>query len=157
MVVIAMAPLIPSANASDADLDFKFLELRRQWREDPNGPQSRHYLFAMGEYYFGAGMPSEAVEYFRAIDPEPSRSTEELLATVYLLRCAQASRDVKAAGELKIQLQEALSSKGFFEVFHTERGEVWQSLLGNRYDFTEEVDRLEIRLNDKPFYTINIS
>ncbi len=133
------------------------MDLRRQLREHPDGPEARHYLFSIGEYYFEQDMPTAASDCFVRMEPEASRGTEDLLALVYLARCAQVLKNQKMLSFFDAKLQDALASRGFFALFNSARSGTWRSTFGNRFDFKEEVDRLEIRLNEKPFYAISLS
>ena len=142
------------AQESGADYDFKFMELQRQLREHPDHPDARQWTFAIGEYFFLEHNPAAAEQCFNRFKPQISRGTEDLLAVVYLLLSAG---DAKVASALAKELQETLSNKQFFAAFLTAKKQAWLSPLGNQFDLREEVDRLEIKLNGKPFYTIDLS
>ena len=158
LAVTAVAPV--SANEAGegvSGLDFKFMELRQRLREHPSGIQALHDRFALAEYYFQKGMPSLATETLRPFVSREPGNNEELLATVYLLRCAELMHDGEGFAAFEKTLQDALSSKQFVATFLASQTQTWRSRLGNRYVFREEVDRMEITLNDKPFYTIDLS
>ena len=133
------------------------MELRQSLREHPAGEEALHNRFAIGEYYFSQNMPVPAAESFGYLSSAEPKTSEELLAAVYLFRCARLMQDEKSAALLEKKLQEALSSRQFIATFHAARERDWRSPLGNHYSFREEVDRLEIQLNEKPFYTIGLS
>ena len=149
-------PAPASEEAWDTRTDFKFLELQRELRDDPRGPHSRANLFAVGEYYFHENDPEQAAEHFRRFGPSDPQDPEDLVAMVYLVRCAVLAKDVETASALEKKLQDALSSKHFFVSFDEKHVQPWNSPLGNRFDFRESVDRLEILINGSPFYTINL-
>lgn len=161
-MVLSACLMAAPASANDAEvrgpsLDFKFMQLRQHLRENPSGDSARHDHFAIGEYYFRQGMPKAAAESFRHIDPSYPRNQEELLAAVYLLRCASLTGDKEAAAERERALLEFLSSKQFIAAFGEAEVKQWVSPLGNRYTIREEVDRLEISLNGSPFHVIDLS
>ena len=137
--------------------EFKFMELRQSLREHPTGAEALPNHFSIGEYYFSQKMLKLAAESFdRLRTAEPKRS-EELLANIYLLLCARSMGDKKNTALIESELQESFSSRQFISIFRAAKDRGWTSPLGNRYVFHEEVDRLEIKLNDKPFYTIDLS
>ena len=156
LVLLAVLTASPAslAEESSASYDFKFMELRQQLREHPDHPDARHWIFAIGEYYFRQHDLAAAGQYFNRFKPQMGRNAEELLAAVYLLL---STEDPKTASALTRKLQEALSDKPFFAAFHASKVQAWRSPLGNHFDLKEEVDRLEIKLNGKPFYTIDLS
>jgi hypothetical protein len=140
-----------------AGMDFKFMELRQQLRDHPTGDDALHNHFAIGEYYFSRNMPGPAAESFVHLSYAAPKSSEELLSAVYLVRCAFLMHNEKTVAHLKTNLQEALSSRQFVATFSPSREWDFRSPLGNHYHFREEVDRLEIQLNESPFYAINLS
>jgi hypothetical protein len=147
-----------SEEAWDARTDFKFLELQRELREDPHGPRAHADMFAIAEYYFHENDLESAAGFFRRLDLSSDfQDPETLVATAYLARCASLAGDTGTAAALEKKLQEALSSKNFFASFDEKNVLSWTSPLGNRFDFRELVDRLEISINGSPFYTINLS
>lgn len=156
-VVILLGSSASAEDAFDATHDFKFMELQRDLRENPKGPRARENLFAIGEYYFQENNLKLATEYFRKFAPIKSNNAEDLIATAYLARCADLAGDTEVTAELKKELEESLSSHSFFSSFNNNHVWSWRSPLGNRFDFREHVDRMEISINDKPFYTINLS
>ncbi len=146
-----------AAPASASDSDFRLMELRRKLREHPSGEEARRDRFSLAEQYFRQGMAREAAEVLKPIHSKNPGTNEELLASVYLLRCARAAGDEKAASALEKELQESLSSRQFVGTFRPEQVRQWNSPTGNHYVFREEVDRMEITLNEKAFYTIDLS
>lgn len=141
----------------DADHDFKFMEIQRDLHENPNGPQAREELFAIGEYYFQEQNPSLAADYFKRFGPSELKKTEDLIATAYLAQCAKLTGDTGSEGVFKEKMEEMLSSQSYFVSFNNKRVWSWRSPLGNRFDFRELVDRMEILINDNLFYTISLS
>lgn len=159
LTAICFLPIAAMAmdEASDSSHDFKFLELQRDLRDNPNGPRVREDLFAIGEYYFQENNPKLAAEYFRRFGPSELKKTEDLVAKAYLTCCAAKTGDSVSAALLKKELEEALSSNSFFVSFNNKHFWSWNSPLGNHYDFHESVDHLEISRNGSPFYTISLS
>ena len=159
LVVLLTRPshALASETISSGQPDFKFLEAQRGLREDPNGPHARENLFAMGEYYFQENILPGAVDCFRRFMPRVMTKTEDLIASAYLVRCFSLTGNTQAALALKLELEEALSSRFFFASFHDHRDWSWLSPLGNRFNLSESIDRLDITLNDNPFYAIDLS
>ena len=159
VAVMGFFPLPAPASEAvfSASQDFKFLELQRDLRENPKGPSARQDLFAMGEYYFQENIPSQAADYFGQLKPSKLKKTEDLLAIVYLARCADRIGNASSVAALKKELEEALSSNFFFAAFDNQKAWSWKSPLGNRFDFSERVDRLEIFCNGNPFYVIDLA
>lgn len=159
LTAICFFPVVAPAaeEVFDAAGDFKFLELQRELRENPNGPRVRENLFAIGEYYFQENNPKLAADYFRRFGPSELKKTEDLVAKAYLTSCATKIGDTASAAILRKELEEALSAHSFFVSFNNTRFWSWKSPLNNRFDFHETVDHLEISLNGRLFYTINLS
>ena len=155
-LLLLVCPVSFAEERNTAD-EFKFMELRQQLRERPQDPKAHQWIFAMGEYYFKERSPETAAAYFKRLDPLISRGIEDLMASVYLLRCALSTGDNPTAQALTQKLQDSLSSRQFLAIFDSSRERAWQSPLGNRFKLTEKVDSLEIDLNGKPFYTIDLS
>ncbi len=149
--VIAMDEILDAAH------DFKFLELQRDLRENPNGPHAREDLFAIGEYYFQENNHNLASEYFRRFSPSKLNQPEDIIVTAYMVRCADFMGDASTSDKLKRELEDMLSSHSYFASFNNDHSWSWKSPLGNRFDFRELVDRMEITLNGHLFYTINLS
>ncbi len=150
-------PVTEALSFSASDADFQFMELRRQLREHPEDPKAGQYLFAIGEYYFNQQNLFHAAEYFRKLQPKPSQSDGDFLATIYLLRCALMAKDFQTASGLEKELRDTLSSHPYFSAFRKSRARSWTSPFGNRFDFEEAVDQLEIKLNGKSFYILRLS
>jgi uncharacterized protein HemY len=137
--------------------DFAFLELNAMVREYPNDSRTPAASFALAEYYFEQLDYMEARKILEEILAKPSKSVTDLLAQIYLLKIAEATKSDTEKNEREERLKEILSSKRFFMLFGKKATKKWSSPLGNRFKFAEAVDKMEIFRNDELYYTINLS
>lgn len=144
------------AYVSEGEIDFAFMEYRAFLKEYPKDPLAERAIFAIGEYYFRQRSTREAKEAFERLSTASLEEIPRLLTTVYLLQCARTSEDTVTVQALEFHLKEILSSRKLFLAFEENRVQEWISPLGNRFELREFVDRLEIVLNDAPFYTIRL-
>jgi len=141
---------------AEGEIDFAFMEFRALLQEDPDERLAQKATFAIGEYYFKQRSTREAKEAFKAFYKSATEEIPKLLATVYLLQCARFVKDMEAVQAFELRLKETLSSKKLFLAFEENRMQEWTSPLGNRFQLREFIDRLEISLNDTPFYDIHL-
>ena len=142
--------------AAEGELDFAFMEYRALLQEGPEGPLAQKATFAIGEYYFKQRSTHEAKQAFEKFREASAEEVPKLLATVYLVQCARFLEDAAAVKAFDSYLKETISSKKLFLAFEENRMQEWTSPLGNRFQLREFLDRLEISLNDAPFYTISL-
>jgi len=141
---------------AEDEIDFAFMEYQALVRDFPEDPLAQSATFAIGEYYFKQHNTREAKSTFEKFVQEPTEDIQGLLAYVYLLQCARFSEDATSAKLLEHRLKEMLSTTEVFLAFEENRTKEWTSPLGNRFQLREFVDRMEIILNDAPFYTISL-
>ncbi|MBI4436873.1 MAG: hypothetical protein HY590_05655 [Candidatus Omnitrophica bacterium] len=143
-------------HVAEGEIDFAFMEYQALVRDFPEDPLAKEATFAIGEYYFKQHNTREAKSTFEKFIQEPTEGIQDLLAYVYLLQCARFSEHITSAKLLEHRLKEMFSTTEVFLAFEENRTKEWISPLGNRFQLREFVDRMEITLNDTPFYTINL-
>ena len=136
--------------------DFAFMEFRDIWREYPDHPSGRLALFGAGEYAYSEKYLDQAGEYFRSFTKKSQGNPEDILAFAYLVKCAQAAGDEKAAAESTERLKNALASRGILLLFEESRVIRWVSPAGNRFQTKESVDKAEILCNEVPFLQVEL-
>ena len=155
-LVFSFSPAQNLAFAWTADEDFKFMELQQKLRKNPDGPQARNNVFAVAEYYFKQKSYFAAAKYFRRFLNLSPDNLQAVLAQAYLVRCAELSKDSGEIDTLKNQLRELFAKRSFVASFKDYRMHSWRSASGNLFKISEWVDRMEISMNETPFYTLKL-
>jgi len=145
------------AYSSDTSIEFCLLERLRSLRENPNGPQAREDLFALGEYYYQQNSYSAAAQYFSQYNPKDLKSSGDLIAVAYLTLCYLKENDPARSSLWRKKMEEAAFSKPYFSLKTGSRLWSWESPLKNQFECREGADRVEIFQNGKTFYALDVS
>ncbi len=146
---------LPASPVESAEQDFLFLEMERALREEPASPKTPARLFAVGEYLFDMKRFPEAADCFRKAEKKPLSAVQTFLSKVYLAEIARLVTGDTEPAELA-DIKESLAERNFFTMSGKTKKQVWRSLLHNRYEVVESVDRIDVYRNGSVFYVVSL-
>ncbi len=133
------------------NIDFAFVKLSSYIRENPNSSHAPDIKFAIIEYYFQTGNYRLAMdELAKYITGYPAEKNTVFAQAILYKILSQ----YKADSPLREKLKEAFFSKSIFLVFSDSKIKSYASILGNKYQIVDYVDRVEVFKNKELIFEI---
>lgn len=141
---------------------FAFMNFRTVADEHPFSKWARKSEFALGEYYFAIGDFYDSVNTFDNFLRKHRKGIDILLANAYLLKIISS---INYGGEEKEKANETIA-KLKANIFDQEHRDLFSenedarfvtpyaSPYNNRYEIFQYLNRIEIIVNDKEFFSI---
>ncbi|MEW6075551.1 MAG: hypothetical protein AB1530_04500 [Candidatus Omnitrophota bacterium] len=131
--------------------DFAFMRLSAYLRDNPESAHANEIRFALAEYYFQIKNYNDAFDELQyCIEANPK---DKIAVFAYAMLYKIISQ-YQADPEALVRLKEKFFSKSLFLVFSDSKTKSYTSILNNRYDIVDYVDKIEVFKNNEAFLEV---
>lgn len=131
--------------------DFAFMQLASYLREHPESAHVLDIRFALGEYYFQIRNYNDAIDELQYCIQSHPPDRNAVFAYAILYKIVSGYQDDP---ETLQKLKERFFSKSLFLVFSESKTKSYTSILNNRYDIVDYVDKIEVFKNNEAFLEV---
>ncbi|MDD5566309.1 MAG: hypothetical protein PHG31_05425 [Candidatus Omnitrophica bacterium] len=131
--------------------DFAFMRLSAYLRDNAESAHAAEIRFALAEYYFQIKNYNNAIDELQYCIEANQKSKIAVFAYVMLYKIIS---EHQTDAETLEKLKEKFFSKSLFLVFSDSKTKSYTSILNNRYDVVDYVDKIEVFKNNEAFLEV---
>ncbi|MFH1776902.1 MAG: hypothetical protein ABH952_05015 [Candidatus Omnitrophota bacterium] len=139
----------------NGNVPYALLNLRYVLYTYPSSVCSKNAEFGLGECYFELLSYQKSFEHFENYLAAYPDDLNNICAKIYILKITSTSpANLKLFQSYTNKVKKELYDKPFFLAYQDYKGKILITPLGNKFEFREYVNRIEIYKNDQLFYKI---
>jgi tetratricopeptide (TPR) repeat protein len=131
--------------------DFAFMRLSAYLRDNPGSAHTCEIRFALAEYYFQIKNYYDAFDELQYCIENDPKGKNAVFAYAMLYKIIS---EYPNDAEVLLKLKERFFSKSLFLVFSDSKTKSYTSILNNRYDVVDYVDKIEVFKNNEAFLEV---